>query len=971
MADAFAGLWTGPGHDGLVDFPIGELMIYFVVMAVLSAALSATAMYKHDTVEHAMEKGFEKLGRFVGRHPAKVAFGAFVFAVLASGGMPMQESASDPATLWVPENAVSLEHSVYVKNNWPSQSRVNFYMAQPESGNNVLTVANIQAFFATHERVLKVTIDGELVVKDNPTLKEQYGGIWSFDGQGGTNRKKCYSFWGDACGVSSVLDIFKNDAAMIAGLDQASLLEKINAYDTAPSNKFIPALGVMKNSDIKRHLGGIKRDADNKIVSAEIMGSTWFLAIDNANVMMNGKMRNNDDPIAPRWEAEVVCLLGLEETNPQTDVDCKKPADGLKYGGYMMRSMSDSFGDTISKDIKNVGISYMLIIIYLFFNLGKRDGVHSMIAMSAACLGCVMFSFTGCNGLGGYFGVFKNPLLNNIPFLLLGLGVDDAFVLVSEFAHHTLLMPDASIEDRIAMTAKSGGLSVLITSVTDGLAFLIGSTTALPALSGFCTYAGMGVLLCFVFQIVFFLPLLALNARRTAANRLDCCCCITVEERSMQEPRGCCACIPCCPKIQPKDNLLGRSLEKMGQVTVKTKPGFVITISFFAILFIVGMSGLFQLEKDFQIEWFIAEGSYLNDVVELNKKYFSSGTQFKVYTKKVDMFDKQESMNQLSSYMSAQSFILDGTVQDWWRSSRAGSVAVSTDRAAFWDSMWLWYSSAEGTDYRSAIKWADARCNTAGSAECRPGDGIAHSATTATLEFFTNGVLRHKHLTKLREDLKKIFADPTGDSVFPFARDFMYWEEVGIIDSELAKNLVCCGGIIFAIICLLLPKPRIALLVSAIICASILEVVGFMHYWNVQINGVSTIYILICVGLAVDYSAHIAHVFNISTGSAEERALAALTRIGPSVFQAIFSTLLAVLVIGFSKSFIFQVFFKVLFLVTTIAGAHGIILLPVLLSVIGGDNLEDISKKEKYVEDPNVITVGAAMEAPKEEVMGA
>jgi len=232
-------------------------------------------------------------------------------------------------------------------------------------------------------------------------------------------------------------------------------------------------------------------------------------------------------------------------------------------------------------------------------------------------------------------------------------------------------------------------------------------------------------------------------------------------------------------------------------------------------------------------------------------------------------------------------------------------------------------------------------------------------------------VLRHKHLTKLREDLKKIFADPTGDSVFPFARDFMYWEEVGIIDSELAKNLVCCGGIIFAIICLLLPKPRIALLVSGVICASILEVVGFMHYWDVQINGVSTIYILICVGLAVDYSAHIAHVFNISTGSAEERALAALTRIGPSVFQAIFSTLLAVLVIGFSKSFIFQVFFKVLFLVTTIAGAHGIILLPVLLSVIGGDNLEDMSKKEKYVEDPNVITVGAAMEAPKEEVMGA
>merc|ERR1712078_917153 len=97
-------------------------------------------------------------------------------------------------------------------------------------------------------------------------------------------------------------------------------------------------------------------------------------------------------------------------------------------------------------------------------------------------------------------------------------------------------------------------------------------------------------------------------------------------------------------------------------------------------------------------------------------------------------------------------------------------------------------------------------------------------------------------------------------------------------------------------------------------------------------------YLLICVGLAVDYSAHIAHVFNVSMGTATDRAMAALTRIGPSVFHALFSTLLAVLVIGFSKSYVFQGFFKVLFLVTTIAGAHGILLLPVLLSLVGGDS---------------------------------
>jgi predicted RND superfamily exporter protein len=118
---------------------------------------------------------------------------------------------------------------------------------------------------------------------------------------------------------------------------------------------------------------------------------------------------------------------------------------------------------------------------------------------------------------------------------------------------------------------------------------------------------------------------------------------------------------------------------------------------------------------------------------------------------------------------------------------------------------------------------------------------------------------------------------------------------------------------------------------------SILEVVGFMHYWGVTISGVSTIYILICVGLAVDYAAHIGHIFKDSVGTAADRAHDAMTRIGPSVFHAIFSTILAVMVLSASKSYVFRTFFQILFLVTFIAGAQGLWLLPTVLSYIGGD----------------------------------
>merc|ERR1712086_454229 len=66
-------------------------------------------------------------------------------------------------------------------------------------------------------------------------------------------------------------------------------------------------------------------------------------------------------------------------------------------------------------------------------------------------------------------------------------------------------------------------------------------------------------------------------------------------------------------------------------------------------------------------------------------------------------------------------------------------------------------------------------------------------------------------------------------------------------------------------------------------------------------SGISTIYILISVGLAVDYSAHIAHMFVESTGTGPQRAIAALERIGPSVFNAVLSTMVAVVIWLFRK----------------------------------------------------------------------
>merc|ERR1719394_2080695 len=104
---------------------------------------------------------------------------------------------------------------------------------------------------------------------------------------------------------------------------------------------------------------------------------------------------------------------------------------------------------------------------------------------------------------------------------------------------------------------------------------------------------------------------------------------------------------------------------------------------------------------------------------------------------------------------------------------------------------------------------------------------------------------------------------------------------------------------------------------------SMTAVCGFGYFWDLYYNGVFTIYALIALGLSVDYSIHIGHKFNISHGTSSERVVKTLSEIGPAVFHGVFSTFLAIMYISDAKTYLFTVFFRMLFLVVTIGGGFG------------------------------------------------
>jgi len=131
-------------------------------------------------------------------------------------------------------------------------------------------------------------------------------------------------------------------------------------------------------------------------------------------------------------------------------------------------------------------------------------------------------------------------------------------------------------------------------------------------------------------------------------------------------------------------------------------------------------------------------------------------------------------------------------------------------------------------------------------------------------------------------------------------------------------------------------------------------VAGYMALWGVNLDSISMINLIMCIGFSVDYTAHICYAYMSSQGSTpEERVKESLYALGLPIVQGASSTILAVISLVLAGSYIFLVFFKMVFLVVFFGAMHGIFLLPVLLSLFGPGSCTASKKQKSGEEEPS------------------
>jgi predicted RND superfamily exporter protein len=173
---------------------------------------------------------------------------------------------------------------------------------------------------------------------------------------------------------------------------------------------------------------------------------------------------------------------------------------------------------------------------------------------------------------------------------------------------------------------------------------------------------------------------------------------------------------------------------------------------------------------------------------------------------------------------------------------------------------------------------------------------------------------------------RKVAKENFPTTAFAMAQAYSRWEIDEIVSYELLRNVTITT-------LLLLADFLSCFLVLLCLILTLVDVMGLMYFWGMSIDTVTGTNIIISVGLCVDYCAHIAHSFLTKTGSGIERMQQALTEMGPAVFNGGFSTLLAIVMLVNSKSWVFICFFRIFFLMIVVGLFHGLVLLPTALSI--------------------------------------
>ena len=273
-----------------------------------------------------------------------------------------------------------------------------------------------------------------------------------------------------------------------------------------------------------------------------------------------------------------------------------------------------AYFDISSKAAKEDAIllipGFVLMFVYVQVMLGKFTCVQGRSFLAFCGLSSIGLSLGFTYGFCSAFGFFYSPMANLVPFLALGIGIDDMFVIMQCFdnlSHEERNWRD--IPKTISLTMRRAGVAITVTSFTDFMVFAIGSTTVLPALRSFCVWCAVGILVDYIFQITFFTAALALDCKRLVQGRNGLCPCYKHKQFDVET----------IIETPDEESMSKKLFSKMADI-ILSLPGVIVVLAVAGAFFCISTWQATLLRQEFQSIWFLPPSSYLRQWYTANER---------------------------------------------------------------------------------------------------------------------------------------------------------------------------------------------------------------------------------------------------------------------------------------------------------------------------------------------------------------
>ncbi|XP_072169990.1 patched domain-containing protein 3-like [Diadema setosum] len=857
-------------------------------------------MAKCDCIDRGLTRLFYNYGKFVSRWPSIFILISLIVAAALSVGIMFLKVDTDVIFLFTPDNSQARDDAVVVYDDFPTD--YDEYTATRGNGTDDLA-ANI---------IISPTAGDDVLVED------MFSEILRFDRElrnvSVTNSNGTPLTYESLCAMSRGVCL---DNPVLEILDRnVSYLKHVNLtypfFEASNGESYF--LGTT--------FGDVELGNNETILRAGLFALNYILQ--TTSLLEEEGME---------WETEFERFVDNFES------------DAISVSFINSHTLDSEVSLSTESVIPLFSISYTLLFTFAITSCVMFDWVFSKPFLGF--MGTISASLAVASSLGllSYAGVNFNIVTSSMPFLIIGIGIDDMFIMLAAWRKTS---PCDSVEERMGKAFSEAAVSITITSITDALAFGIGSINPLPAVRVFCLYTGVAVIFDYIFQITFFGACMALTGRREAANRhvwtlmkvkspdeapstayKFCCAGGLSEEQRREKTVGNC-----------ETGLMTFFKEYYGPFLMKPAVKFLTLLAFCAYL-AGAIYGCLNVSEGLELKLLARSGSPAYDFFEHQSDHFSTYGPFVSAV-------IQESLNYSDATVQQE---LEVLVEDF----ESSEYIHSSEYTEFW--------------LRDFLKFLDA-ANVPASVRSEPDefsrllvnqfltnpsfsrysqDIVFEEGSNDTVIESSRFILTGDSLVTTNQQVQMMSevrdkASEAKITLTTFSPFFIVYEQYARIRSVTIQNLSIAVAAMFVVAFFLIPNLICSVVVALCIASIEVGIVGYMSLWDVRLDSISMINLILCIGFSVDFSAHITYSFlsgqeeydgRHMLSIASQHAVMALYSLGMPILQGAISTIIAIIALNWSTSYIFVAFFKVMLLVMLFGILHSLVFLPVLLSSFG------------------------------------